>query len=108
MQTGRLIVAKFNVGEKVRVRDAHPMGHLRTPRYIMGKAGVVERICGEFGNPEDLAFGRDGTPKQSLYRVRFAQRDVWQGYDDGAADTVDVELYEHWLEPMAAKHGDAQ
>lgn len=101
-------MAKFDVGETVRVREAHPMGHLRTPRYIMGKAGVVEQCCGEFGNPEDLAFGRNGTPRQALYRVRFAQSDVWQNYDDGAADTVDVELYEHWLEPMAAQHGDAQ
>lgn len=101
-------MVKYNVGETVRVRAAYPMGHLRTPRYIMGKAGVVERICGEFGNPEDLAFGRDGMPKQSLYRVRFAQRDVWQGYDDSAADTIDLELFEHWLEPTTTQTGESQ
>ena len=43
--------------------------------------GVIERICGEFGNPEELAYGRDGSPKQALYRVRFKQNEVWEDYD---------------------------
>ena len=34
-----------------------------------------------------------------LYRVRFAQREVWPDYRGGAGDSIDVEIYEHWLEP---------
>jgi hypothetical protein len=30
--------------------------------------------------------------------VRFAQKDVWPGYAGPTNDTIDVELYEHWLE----------
>ena len=59
----------------------------------------MERLCGAFPNPEELAFGRTGEPKLPLYRVRFRQTDVWPDYDNGANDTIDVELYEPWLEP---------
>ena len=90
---------RFAPGARVRVRRAYPPGHLRTPYYIRGKAGVIERVCGAFRNPEELAFGRSGEPAQPLYRVRFAQREVWPDYGGKAEDTIDVELYEHWLEP---------
>jgi Nitrile hydratase beta subunit, C-terminal len=81
------------------VRRAYPPGHLRTPHYIRGKAGVVERICGSFANPEELAYGRHGLPALPLYRVRFAQRQVWADYAGAPGDTIDIEIYEHWLEP---------
>jgi nitrile hydratase subunit beta len=92
------VTPRFPVGSKVHVRRGNPPGHIRTPYYIRGKAGTVERICGEFRNPEELAYGRTGEPKQVLYRVRFAQKDVWPGYAGPVDDTIDVELYEHWLE----------
>jgi len=90
---------RFKPGDAVTVRRAHPPGHLRTPHYIRGKAGVVERICGSFANPEELAYGRNGLPALPLYRVRFAQRQVWADYAGASGDTVDIEIYEHWLEP---------
>ena len=50
-------------------------------------------------NPEELAYGRDGLPARPLYRVRFRLADVWPGYAGSEADCVEVEVYEHWLEP---------
>jgi nitrile hydratase len=91
--------ARFRAGEPVRVRAAHPPGHVRTPHYVRGRTGVVERLCGTFPNPEERAYGRPGLPGQPLYRVRFDQRDLWRDYGGAAHDTVDVEIYEHWLEP---------
>jgi nitrile hydratase len=91
-------MTRFAPGDRVRVRDASPPGHLRVPGYARGREGVVERLCGEFLNPEELAYGRDGLPKRTLYRVRFAQRDLWPGYSGPASDTLDLEVYEHWLE----------
>jgi nitrile hydratase len=93
------VSARFAAGAPVRVRRADPPGHVRTPWYIRGRSGTVERICGPFPNPEELAYGRSGLPPMTLYRVRFAQRQVWPDYGGPDADTVDVELYEHWLEP---------
>jgi hypothetical protein len=89
----------FSVGERVRVREAYPLGHIRTPFYVRGRIGVIERVCGAFGNPEELAQMRSGEPKQPLYRVRFRQQDLWPDYAGPAHDVVEVEIYQHWLEP---------
>ena len=90
---------RFNVGDPVVIKRTFPPGHRRTPYYIRGKRGVIERLCGVYCNPEELAYARSGLPKQPLYRVRFLQRDVWPEYRGQAADTVDIEIYQHWLEP---------
>ena len=89
---------RFNVGDRVRVRNAHPPGHRRTPGYIRGKQGEIERVCGRFPNPEELAYGFDGEPKRVLYRVRFNQREVWGRYEGSDGDLIEMEIYEHWLE----------
>jgi nitrile hydratase subunit beta len=92
------VAPKFAPGDPVAVRALYPLGHVRTPYYIRGKRGVIERLCGIYGNPEELAYARPGLPKQPLYRVRFLQRDVWPEYRGRAEDTVDIEIYQHWLE----------
>ena len=38
--------ARFQEGDRVRVRDEARPGHIRTPTYIMGKVGVVRRVHG--------------------------------------------------------------
>ena len=70
------------------------------PQYIRGKQGVIERICGAYPNPEELAYGFDGLPAKVLYRVRFLQTHVWPGYAGPANDVIEMEIYEHWLEPV--------
>lgn len=90
----------FAPGERVRVRKVDAPGHIRTPYYIRGREGEVERFCGFFGNPEELAYGRSGQPPRALYRVRFVQRHVWPDYTGPRHDTLDIDLYEHWLEPV--------
>ncbi len=93
------VAPRFRAGDRVIVREAYPIGHVRTPYYIRGKRGVVERLCGVFPNPEELAYARPGTPAQPLYRVRFLQHEVWPDYAGQPADLVEVEIYQHWLEP---------
>lgn len=88
-------------GEQVVVLDLAIDGHRRTPKYIIGKSGTVERLCGSFRNPEALAYGRDGLPRLRLYRVRFLQSDIWQDYRGGPGDTLELELFEHWIKPLA-------
>jgi nitrile hydratase subunit beta len=88
----------FKAGDAVVVRVAFPIGHVRTPYYIRGKSGVIERLCGIYGNPEELAYARSGRPKQPLYRVRFKQRQIWPEYKGNKEDTLDVEIFQHWLE----------
>jgi nitrile hydratase len=96
--------ARFRPGEPVRVRMERPAvsaarQHIRTPHYVRGQTGTVTEVMGLFRNPEGLAAGEDGLPEQVLYRVLFPQTRLWPGYQGAAADTLEVELYEHWLEP---------
>ena len=88
---------QFRVGDAVRVDEREQGGHVRTPRYIRGKHGVVTEICGPHPDPEKLGSGRLGVPFRMLYRVSFPQHDVWPDYRGGPADRLFVDLYEHWL-----------
>ena len=92
------VEALFRAGDQVRVMKAYPLGHVRTPYYIRGHTGVIERLCGAFPNPEELAQMRDGLPERPLYRVRFRQSEVWPDYRGGPDDVVEVEIFQHWLE----------
>ncbi|KPP85456.1 MAG: nitrile hydratase [Rhodobacteraceae bacterium HLUCCO07] len=85
--------------EKVRVKTMMPPGHVRAPAYLRGKTGVIERPLGEFGNPELLAYGHFNGPKKPLYRVRFTMAEIWGDAAETPTDTIDAEIYEHWLEP---------
>ena len=89
---------QFKPGERVTVLPVYPLGHVRTPFYIRGKTGTIERYCGSFPNPEELAQMRDGLPPQPLYRVKFRQKDVWPDYGGSPNDVLEVEIYQHWLE----------
>ncbi len=92
--------AKFKPGDRVRVRTDDRPGHIRTPWYIRGKSGWIERMYGAFLNPESLAYGGDGLPKRNLYLVVFNQADIW-GMTQAPRDKVLVDIYEHWLDPAS-------
>ena len=93
------MTASFAIGDRVMVRRAWPPGHVRTPAYIRGHRGTIATNLGAHPNPEELAFRRPGLPAPVLYRVRFRQGDIWPDYAGPANDTLDVEIYHHWLEP---------
>ena len=83
----------------MRVHERHPPGHIRTPWYCRGKRGEIERVCGSFRNPELLAYGNRDAGREVLYRVRFTSRSLWPDYGGGERDCVEIEIYEHWLDP---------
>ena len=37
-----------------------------------------------------------GFPR-ALYEVRFRQKDIWPDYAGPDTDTLDIDIYEHWL-----------
>jgi nitrile hydratase len=85
-------------GQPVRVAARDHAGHHRTPGYLKGKSGRVERLHASFTNPETRAYGNDGLPAQPLYLVSFAQHDVWPAYEGDASDRIHADVFEHWLE----------
>uniref|UniRef100_A0A7S2S6K6 nitrile hydratase n=1 Tax=Mucochytrium quahogii TaxID=96639 RepID=A0A7S2S6K6_9STRA len=102
----------FEANHYVRVRKEDfvtmwEKPHLRTPGYLFGLVGQVERRVGEFDDPSLKAFRKRGS-KQALYRVRFRMIDVWDDYQGSEKDTVDVEIYQPWLLPAALEEYNAQ
>ena len=91
----------YRVGQRVRVAARSHDGHHRTPGYIKGKVGRVERVHASFTNPETRAYGSDGLPEQRLYLVAFACDDVWPGDSRRATNRIYLDLFEHWLEKTA-------
>ena len=90
----------FARGDRVRVASRPHDGHHRTPAYLQGRVGAVERVHDAFTNPETRAYGSDGLPPVRLYQVGFAQREVWDGYGGPSSDRIYVDVFEHWLEQV--------
>lgn len=88
--------ARFAVGDAVRVREWHPAGHTRAPRYVQGKRGVIGRIDEPANFPD---FEAHGALKvlDPTYSVRFTTRELW-GEGGGDGSTVHVDLWERYLE----------
>ena len=86
----------FSIGDHVRVRSLHPLGHTRAPRYVQGKRGVITRIDGAFNFPDVESHG-GGHVLDPEYSVAFTARELW---GDGATDdsVVHVDLSERYLE----------
>jgi nitrile hydratase beta subunit len=93
---GARLEARFSVGDRVRVREWHPRGHTRAPRYVQGKRGVVARVDGPANLPDVEAHGGGQVPDPT-YSIRFSARELWgEGGTDGEA--IHVDLWEFYLE----------
>ena len=100
----------FKIGDQVRVHHENYASrwikpHLRTPGYLYGKIGTIEKCCGLYPNPEYFAYDNSDEKakhhQQPLYRVRFNQKSIWDYYEGNENDTIDVEIYQHWLMPAS-------
>jgi len=92
-----LAAPRFKVGDRVRTKNIHPVGHTRLPRYARDKQGVVDRDHGAFIFPDSHAATRQKIP-QRCYSVRFEGRELW-GSNAGPRDAVYVDLFDDYLEP---------
>ena len=96
--SAQLAVPAFQIDDRVRIRQRTPVGHYRTPMYVRGKTGHIERVLDLFIDPEAEGYGKNEGGKIRLYRVRFKQRDLWPDYAGGPEDELQIEMYEPWLE----------
>ena len=88
----------YRVGQPVTVAARAHRGHHRTPCYIKGKTGRIERVHASFKNPETRAYGDNGLPETRLYLVSFAPSEIWPDTPARAGDRIYVDVFEHWLE----------
>jgi nitrile hydratase beta subunit len=91
------IAARFLVGQRVRARNMHPMGHTRLPRYARGHVGTIDRDHGVYVFPDTNAHFLGENP-QRVYSVRFAARELW-GEQASERDAVYIDLWDGYLEP---------
>ena len=99
-QLDRRVGVTFAPGQTVRVAERMHEGHHRTPGYLKGAPGrssACESLC----EPGDARVRADGLPRQRLYLVAFAQRDVWPRYARHSDDRLYADVFEHWLEEIA-------
>jgi hypothetical protein len=96
-ETGN-VLARFNVGDRVRVKDLPNLFYSRTQMYVRGVSGVIASRTYQSLVPEDEAWNRDEAQPQQFYIVRFRQKDLWEEYPFDN-DTLQTELPEGWLEP---------
>ncbi len=90
--------AQFKPGQKVRVRNHHPIGHTRAPRYVRGREGVIDRDHGVFVFADTS--GSDKGPKpQHCYVVRFGAQDLW-GPEANPRDVLLIDLWDDHLDAV--------
>jgi nitrile hydratase len=88
--------AGFSVGDEVRVKNNHPEGHTRCPRYTRGRRGVIQKHHGVHHFQDDV----DGNVgQQHLYTVTFTATELW-GERGNPNDRIHAELWEYHLEAI--------
>ncbi len=87
---------KFQVGDEVIVKNEHPRGHTRCPRYFRGRRGQVHIDHGVYPFPDTVAHGLGDKP-QHCYSVRFTATELW-GSRGNPRDRVYVDLFDDYLE----------
>jgi hypothetical protein len=91
---------RFNVGDRVRVKDLPNLFYTRTQMYVRGASGTIAARTYEDLIPEDEAWNRDDAQREQFYIVRFRQKDLWEDYPFDN-DTLQTELPERWLDPVS-------
>lgn len=94
------VAPRFNVGDRIHVRNINPAGHTRMPRYIRGHFGTIERDHGVFVFPDSHAAGQGERP-QHVYSVRFTASELW-GPQGNPGDVLLVDVWDDYMD--SAEH----
>ena len=86
----------YEEGETVRVRNIHPEGHTRCPRYARRARGEIATFRGTFVYPDANAHGEERA--EPLYTVAFDAAELWGPDAENPDDTVHIDLWEPYLE----------
>ena len=88
------VAALFAPGDRVRVKNLHPVTHTRMPRYCRGKTGTIASDHGVYVFPDTHALGLGPKP-QHCYSVRFTALELW---GEPRREVVHVDLWDDYLE----------
>jgi nitrile hydratase len=85
----------FAVGDAVRTRNLHPVGHTRLPRYVRRRVGTVTAVQPAQVFPDHAAHFVGEDP-QHVYSVEFSSAELWGPGAEPFSLTID--LFEPYLE----------
>jgi nitrile hydratase len=90
---------RYKIGDRVRARNINPPGHVRMPRYIRGREGVIVEAYGlRRGQPDTDAAGKLLTQGlQHLYRVCFSASELW-GDEAEKRQNLYIDMWDSYLE----------
>ncbi len=97
---------RFALGDRVRVREMHPAGHTRAPRYVRGHVGEVVHVAPRFSFPDHAAHGLERR-KEPTYHVLFSAEELWNDAA-GSGESVVVDLWESYLLPAESGSGGVE
>jgi len=87
---------RFQVGDRVMVKNEHSRGHTRRPRYVRGRRGQVHIDYGVYPFPDTVAHGLGPKP-QHCYSVKFTATELW-GSRANPKDVIYLDLFDDYLE----------
>jgi len=88
---------QFGPGDKVTIKNQHPSGHTRAPRFIRGRSGEIARYHGSHVLPDISSQPAGIKTGAHLYSVRFETKELW-GEQGDAAGAVYVDVFEPYIE----------
>ncbi len=91
-------LARYAVGDPVRMRTAHVRGHTRLPRYARGKLAVIHAVHGVYVFPDTNAHGLGEQPTW-LYSARFSAADLWDDDVESDGQSIYLDVWEPYLLP---------
>jgi len=94
-------VAKYKVGDTVRVIDDAPRGHTRKARYVRGKTGVITLAHGTFIYPDSAGNGGGDAPEH-VYTVRFTNSELWGAEAAERNGVVHFDVWEPYITPASS------
>jgi nitrile hydratase len=89
---------KFALGDRVRAKDVHPVGHTRLARYVRGRVGTVQLLQPAQVLPDTNAHFV-GEYAQHVYNVAFESHELWG--PEAEPFELHFDLYEDYLEPAS-------
>lgn len=88
---------RFQLQDGVRTTTVVPTGHTRLPAYARGHNGSIIAHHGAHIFPDAMAL--NDKRYEHLYTVEFRFDELWPE-SNGSADTVTLDLWESYLEPV--------
>ncbi|GAA4737496.1 hypothetical protein GCM10023350_21880 [Nocardioides endophyticus] len=90
-------VARFKVGDIVRVDRTAPKGHTRRARYIRGAVGEIVLAHGVFIYPDTAGNGLGESPEH-VYTLRFTNDELWGSENAEPNGSVYFDVWDPYLE----------